>query len=114
MPGMRKVAALSLTLFACDPDQPEVEFRGLDPEVLYLSQYQAEITLDGFAELVQACSGAADPIPQPHVAVTWTLYPQGAGLPSVLGLGFSVAVPFEQSGISECYRKAMLALGATP
>ena len=102
---------LALAL-ACDPaaQEPEqVEFRG-NPEVLYLTQYEADIDLIGFAKMVASCDG----IEKVKLAATWTAYPQEnpfvAG-PRVLGFGFSTMA---HDALIDCYETLMLDLGAHP
>lgn len=104
--------ALALGLgLACDPPQTDdaVEFRGA-PEVLYLTQNDAEIDLQGFAKMVLNCDG----IEKVDLAVTWTAYPPedptGAG-PRVLGFGFSTKA---HDPLIDCYEDLMLGLGAHP
>lgn len=88
---------------------------GGDAEVLYLSQLASSAPdLTGTAAHVAACAGAV--APEPHVALTWSLLQvDGSGGPLVMGLSLSVALdPVKEISISECYRKLMLSIGATP
>lgn len=107
-----KALPLLALLSACDPVAQEVgpvEFRG-QPEVLYLTQYEADIDLVGFAKMVASCDG----IEKVKLAATWTAYPQenptGAG-PRVLGFGFSTMA---HEALIGCYETMMLDLGAHP
>jgi hypothetical protein len=103
------LAALAL---ACDPSPvvdpvDPVSFRA-NPEVLYLSQYEADIDLQAFAKMVTSCDG----IEKVKLAVTWTAYaPEGAGGPRVLGLGFSTKA---HDPLIDCYEQLMLDMGAHP
>jgi len=107
---MKKTFALTLALAlltACDtPDAPTcVDFRQA-PEVLYLSQYEADITANYFAAIVQACPSSA------NLALTFTRYPKDADNPlQVIGLGFSAMADDEWA---DCYEAIMLKLGAHP
>lgn len=99
-----------LALLACDTAQecPQAEFRVGEPEVLYLSQNDADVDLWKFAKMVQACAAVEDL----ELAVTWTAYPpEQSGGGRVLGFGFSA---FASDPIITCYEELMIKLGASP
>jgi len=111
---MKRVLYTALLLLlgeACDSQnqvEDELEFRVGEPEVLYLSQNDAEVDLWGFAKIVQACADVQDL----DVAITWTAYPpEQSGGGRVLGFGFSA---FANDPVLECYEELMLKLGASP
>jgi len=102
------IPVLALAL-ACDPVQApgDIEFRA-NPEVLYLTQIDADIDLQAFSKMVTSCDG----IEKVKLAVTWTAYaPEGAGGPRVLGLGFSTKA---HDPLIDCYEQLMLDMGAHP
>lgn len=92
---------------ACDaaPEQC-AEFRN-GPETLYLSQYDAEISVFDFAEMVLVCPA------KPKLAVTFTRYQPDVTFTDVhvIGLGFSVTANSEWA---QCYEDMMLSMGAHP
>ena len=99
------------TAVACDVDSggAAVEFRGA-PEVLYLTQYEADVDLQTFAKMVLACDG----IEKVHLATTWSAYPweDPTNLGTrVLGFGFSTMA---HDALIGCYDDLMLELGAHP
>lgn len=104
------IPVLALAL-ACDPVQApgDIEFRA-NPEVLYLTQFDADIDLAAFSKMVTSCDG----IEKVKLAVTWTAYaptdPTGSG-PRVLGLGFSTKA---HDPLIDCYEQLMLDMGAHP
>lgn len=105
--------------FACDDagtdqdqgshDADRVDFRA-NPEVLYLTQYEASISLESFSKMVLEC----DNLEKVQLAVTWTGYaptnPTGGG-PRVLGFGFSTMA---HTPLIDCYKDLMLEMGAHP
>ena len=111
MSKLFKALPLLALLAACDPvaQVDPIEFSG-QPEVLYLTQYEADIDLIGFAKMVASCDG----IEKVKLAATWTAYPQEnpfvAG-PRVLGFGFSTMA---RDALIDCYETLMLDLGAHP
>lgn len=111
MSKLFKALPLLALLSACDPvaQVDRIEFRG-QPEVLYLTQFEADIDLQAFAKMVTSCDG----IEKVKLAVTWTAYapqdPTGGG-PRVLGFGFSTMA---HDPLIDCYEQMMLDLGAHP
>lgn len=104
-----------LGLLACDPVYQEAEqvdpvsFRGA-PEVLYLTQNEAQIDLFAFAKMVVHCDG----IEKVKLAVTWSAYDlenPTVGGPRVLGFGFSTMA---HDPLIDCYEQMMLDMGAHP
>jgi hypothetical protein len=109
------IAAMALAqTLACDQqvDEPvdePVAFRGM-PEVLYLTQHEAEVDLQAFAKMVVACNG----IEKVKLATTWSAYPWEDPTNSgtrVLGFGFSTMA---HDALIECYEDLMLEMGAHP
>ena len=99
--------ALSPVFVACDSaTEQNAGFRN-GPSTLYLSQYDAEISVFDFAEMVLMCPA------KPKLAVTYTRWPiPDSGLDQqVIGLGFSVTADSEWS---DCYEDLMLSMGAHP
>jgi hypothetical protein len=99
-------AALSLAPLACDAED-DLAFRQAPETVLYLSQFEADITPEGFADIVNACPSKR------KLALTFTRYPitVGGADDFVIGLGFSAMGNTEWA---DCYEDLMLALGAKP
>lgn len=104
----------TFAIAACDApsqrlacDDAAVDFRNGDPETLYLSQYDAEVTVFDFAEMVLACPA------KPKLAVTFTRYQPDVTFSDahVIGLGFSVTANSEWA---QCYEDMMLSMGAHP
>lgn len=105
---MKRILFTALLLSACDQQEDELAFRVGEPEVLYLSQNDAEIDLWQFAKMVQACAKIEDL----KLAVTWTAYPpEVSGGGRVLGFGFSA---FAGDAVIECYEDLLIKLGASP
>lgn len=88
----------------------EVDFRGLPPEALYISQYKLPPGVKEFIDIVMSCDGVDDKF---QTAITWSQYqPDNTWETSrVMGLGFSAVVSLKQA---ECYKNAMLKRGAEP
>lgn len=98
----------ALSLAACDAPEEAQEFRdGPPPEVLYLSQFDAEISVFDFANMVLACPA------KPHLAVTFSRYLPVQTIVDnvVIGLGFSVTA---DAAWADCYEDLMLSMGAHP
>ena len=98
---------LACGVLACDTPVEE-NFR-LGPEVLYLTQNEAQIDLVKFSEIVLKCKG----IEKSELALTFTAHPplNPKDKTRVLGLGFSTMATDK---LIDCYRDQMLELGAHP
>jgi len=104
---MNKIAFALAFLTACDqPEHPDLEPRQA-PEVLYLLEADAAISVDYFAQIVAACPSKAP------LTLTFTRYPKDAtGHPlHMIGLGFSAMA---DDAWAQCYEDIMLKLGAHP